>query len=580
MIKHTSPSARPRGRGIATSLAVLLAAALLAGCTRDGPTGPERARPDRPSLLVNPLCTGGGGTTHSGAAITSVVNWWPSGNPHRVTGTQYVQAGGTLRLRPGVLVCFEPFTGIQADSGGRVAVEGHDTAQAVLTAADPAHGWWGIGLYGTPSATSTIGHARLEMVNVWTVAVSAVDAHTVVLSNVTIRQSGRAARLLSPHSRIIDSRVDTTTYQYTAAVELGDSTRFIRTRVLRAAGDGVQVTGQSGVQLSGGRIEGSGGTGLNIYWPGSVSSFAAIRVTGGGSYPAYLSIEDLAKGYGTLAEMDSLTGNARDTLLVLGGTLTSAAFATAALPWRVSSITVGPGGSLRAQPGARVAFSPYSTATFHGGGRLLARGTPTAPVVLTAQDAAFGWGGIRLYDVPSSISYLTNARVEHVNVYNTAVQTDASHPVAIDSTVFYRVGRAAVLQSGSRISRTRVDTTLQAYAPAVDLHGTAKLVSTLIRGSSGFGLAVWSAAVQVSECEVRESVAEGIRLYALAEVHDCNLVDNGGDGVVNLTGWTADVEDNWWGDAAGPFGTTGDGVSGAADYTPWRTAPYALPYVP
>jgi hypothetical protein len=350
--------------------------------------------------------------------------------------------------------------------------------------------------------------------------------------------------------------------------------------VLDAAGVAVGVSGVSGVQLLGGRIEGSGGPGLHIYNSGAVSSFQPIRITGGASYPARLPIDALSRGYGTVAEMDSLIGNARDTLLVSGGTLASPVYATAALPWQVRSISVGPGGSLRPQPGAHLSFEPNAGAVFYGGGRLLARGTQAAPVVLTAQDPALGWSGIQLYDVPSSISYLTNARVEHVNVYYTAVQTDDDHAVLIDSTVFRRVGRAALLQTGSRISRTRVDTTLYAYGPAVYLRGNARLESTLIRGSSGDGVLTWDSAVQIISCEVRESVGDGIQMnsYAVA-VHDCNLVDNGGQGINNLSGVTADVEDNWWGDAAGPTGANGDGVYGG-DYTPWRTTPFVLPYVP
>jgi hypothetical protein len=63
-------------------------------------------------------------------------------------------------------------------------------------------------------------------------------------------------------------------------------------------------------------------------------------------------------------------------------------------------------------------------------------------------------------------------------------------------------------------------------------------------------------------------------------VHDCNLVNNGGVGISVLSPNTANAEDNWWGDAAGPTGTNGDGVSAGVDYTPWRTTPVVLPYVP
>jgi hypothetical protein len=65
---------------------------------------------------------------------------------------------------------------------------------------------------------------------------------------------------------------------------------------------------------------------------------------------------------------------------------------------------------------------------------------------------------------------------------------------------------------------------------------------------------------------------------SVAVMNNCNLADNGGPGLA--TGDSMNAEDNWWGDAAGPTGPNGDGVSGPVDYTPWRTTPYVLPYVP
>jgi hypothetical protein len=300
-----------------------------------------------------------------------------------------------------------------------------------------------------------------------------------------------------------------------------------------------------------------------------------------------LPINVLARGYGSAVKMDSLVGNGRDTVIVIGGTLTSAAYATAALPWRIDSpVTVGPGGSLRPQPGARLFFRPNLGITFNGG-RLLARGTQADPVLFTADDPAMGWRGIDLQGTPSSVSFLTNSRVEHVNYWYRGVMTDTSHAVVIDSTVFRQVGQAAVLLAyGSRLSRSRVDTTLNAYAPAVVLASNARLESTLVRASSQDGVRVYAPSVQVISCEVRETVGNGIEVrnavYGTTEIGSCNLVYNGGLGIVTDYEYSVsvDAEGSWWGDAAGPTGTNGDGVGAAVDYTPWLTAPYTLPYVP
>jgi len=85
----------------------------------------------------------------------------------------------------------------------------------------------------------------------------------------------------------------------------------------------------------------------------------------------------------------------------------------------------------------------------------------------------------------------------------------------------------------------------------------------------------------VQGCEITGGAAEGIDLWTDGiQVHDCNLVNNAGGGIRAISTYTANVEDSWWGDAGGPTGTNGDGASGALDYTPWRTTPYVLPYVP
>jgi hypothetical protein len=239
-------------------------------------------------------------------------------------------------------------------------------------------------------------------------------------------------------------------------------------------------------------------------------------------------------------------------------------------------------GTLRGEAGSRLVLDPDVGITAHSGGRVLMRGTPANPVVLTADDPSLGGEGITLDSTSvASPSYLTNTVVEHVAYGRTALVANAPHQVIVDSTVFRRNGRAvSLLSAGSRLTRSRVDTTLASAGPAVELGADAILESTLIRGSSGDGVSILSASVQVQSCEVRESAGDGIVLDAAVPIANCNLVNNGGVGVRSNTSGVAMVSNNWWGDASGPFGPNGDGLWGTSNYTPFLTAPYVLPYVP
>lgn len=283
--------------------ALLAAAGVLGGCDlpahpKDGRVGPA----DAPSRLLNPLCGGTGGTAHPGGTITASQTWAPAGNPHRVTGGILVSAGATLALAPGALVCFDPYTSIQAQNGGRLNASGLATAEIVLTATDPALGWNGLELSGAPDYRSWLTHVRIEHVSVAAAAVKAWDSHLVVIDSAVIRQSGQAAVLRSPGSRIVRSRVDTTTSRRAAAVVLGDSTRFVQTTIRRAAGVGLLVEATAGAIVNEGRIEASGGVGLRAVAPGAVQSGNPVRVVGGGSYGAELSLGALAKIYPAAAD--------------------------------------------------------------------------------------------------------------------------------------------------------------------------------------------------------------------------------------------------------------------------------------
>ncbi|HEX6368114.1 MAG TPA: hypothetical protein VF006_04215 [Longimicrobium sp.] len=576
-----------RRRGSATVLVGLMAG--LAACDGGAPLDPARALPPtEASRLVNPLCTGTGGQTHAAATINTAVTWAASGNPHTVTGMITLGSGGTLTLPPGVIVCFSAQTGLQS-SGGRLVAQGSAAAPVVLTAFNPVDGWYGVSLQGTPPGTSYLTNARVEYATLYSTAVAAFG-HPLVIDSTIVRQSGGGVRLEGRASTFIRSRVDTTTNRYIAAVTLGDSGRFEQSVILRSAGVGLLIQGTAGIRATGGRIEASGGIGIRaVHTTGIVGSgLPPVRVVGGASYPIETTAALLRRLYDSPdgAYQDSLKGNARDTVIMLGGPLSANIYVRPGLPWHVKAPIEVQGSALRARAASLLVLDPGVGITVSGSGRIDLRGTASSPVVLTADDPARGWAGIVFDSIPPAASRIVSTRLEHVGYEYTAVESRNAHPVVVDSTVIRQSGRAiSLLAAGSRVSRTRVDTTLSSLGPAVELGANVILESTRIRGSSREGVAIRASTVQVLSCEVLGSVTDGIVMDVATPVHDCNLVGNLGVGIRNLQPAStpaayANATGNWWGDAGGPTAPAGDGVAGAVTYSPWLTSPFVLPYVP
>jgi hypothetical protein len=563
-------------------VAAVLLAGSLAACA-DQPLDPAHARAGGagPSLTVNAVCADSlGGVSHGESTITSPVTWARADNPHRVNAEIVVTGSGRLTMAPGVLVCFGVAGGIDAENGGRMRLAGLDTARIVLTAANTTDGWTGMSLSGTPDSASVFRNVRWEHTAGTAAALYTQGGHAAVVDSAVVRQSARAFRLAAARSRVSRSRVDTTANGTLAGIEMGDSTTVEATTIRGAAGTGLRVAGTAGMTLTGVRILESGGVGLVADVPPlSFTAAEPVRVTGGATYGAQLSVTAIARLYPQLADQDSLLGNTRDTLLVTGGTLRSWAYARHVLPWRVQGdILVESPGILRGQPGSVFLFEPGTGITAEDGGRVLVRGTSTARALMTAAVPGSGWDGIMLWHAPTEPSKFTNVQIEYAG--GMAIHATDEHVVQIDSAVLRQNYIAAWLASdGSSIRRTRVDTTTSTYA-AVGLGDYTTMESTRVRGSGGDGVLVGLPTAQILSCDVSGSAGHGVYLYNAGTVHDCNLAGNGGDGLYNLSTDPADAENVWWGDATGPTGTSGDGVSGNVDYTPWRTTPFVLPYVP
>ncbi|HST58648.1 MAG TPA: hypothetical protein VLK84_08170, partial [Longimicrobium sp.] len=244
-------------RALRLAAGAFLAAGTLAAC--DAPTAAvDRAVAGEPSLLITPACAGTGGQAHPFQHISTAQTWTRANSPHRVTGAINVDAGGRLTIAPGAVVCFEPGTTLTAQNGGRLYFRGRDTAQVVLTARDPSQGWGGIMVSGAPATPSYLTNVRIELVGLNATAVTTTGQHAVYLDSAVIRRTGQAVRFTASGSRLVRSRVDTTTNRNLPAVDLESGTRFEQSVVRGAASVGVQVYGED-VLLLGGRIEGSGG---------------------------------------------------------------------------------------------------------------------------------------------------------------------------------------------------------------------------------------------------------------------------------------------------------------------------------
>ncbi|HST60243.1 MAG TPA: right-handed parallel beta-helix repeat-containing protein [Longimicrobium sp.] len=556
----------------------LAGAAVLGAC--DAPTDPGgSAVATAPSMLITPACAGTGGQTHTGDTIRTAQIWTRANSPHRVMGWTYVDAGGKLTIAPGAAVCFEPYVGLVAQNGGRVMARGRDTAKIVFTGRDPARGWRGIRLSGAPAAASYLTNIRIEHVNVDYVAVTTSGQHAAVVDSAVIRQSGRGVSFSAPGSRLIRSAVDSTTNRYGVAVLLAAGS-FEGSVVRHAAGDGVQVTGPN-VLLLGGRIEGSTDVGLTVETVPLNRYSRAVRVVGGQSYPARLSLSAFVRLYSTPALQDSLLGNARETAIVYGGWLHSTLAVGPRLPLWIDGYVVAD--SLAAvvlQPGARIYFARYAGLAVQNGGRLISRGSATSPVLLTAENPAVGWRGLLFTSNVPLTSYVTNTRVEHTGPRHGGLTAYGNHRVIVDSAVFRHTGFAVNLLSyNSRLMRTLVDTTLNRDFPAVGLAGNTRMESTRIRASAGHGVEISGPGVVVASCDIRDGERDGIVMHYSVAVRNCNLVNNLGVGIRNWSS-SASATGNWWGSTGGPNGVDGDGAAGPLVVSPWRTTPYTLPYVP
>jgi hypothetical protein len=137
------------------------------------------------------------------------------------------------------------------------------------------------------------------------------NAHVVIIDSSRVRQSTYYAIYLnSPGALFHASTIDTTRMSGYPAAVLGAGASWQNSTLRGAPGIGLRTVTAPGY-LGGGRIEGSGGVGLEL--TARPGAGAPIRITGGATYPAEFDLSGFAVLYPTIADQDSLAGNARDT---------------------------------------------------------------------------------------------------------------------------------------------------------------------------------------------------------------------------------------------------------------------------
>jgi len=98
---------------------------------------------------------------------------------------------------------------------------------------------------------------------------------------------------------------------------------------------------------------------------------------------------------------------------------------------------------------------------------------------------------------------------------------------------------------------------------------------------------VWGAyGVYLDSCTIAQNYGPGVIINyydpLLAHIYHCNILDNVGYGVLYEDTVVINAENNWWGDATGPYhptgnpGGLGDTVSDYVDFDPWLSWPVGV----
>jgi len=536
----------PTGRAVALLGSGML---LLASCSDEsgflGPQTPEG-------------CVSGG---RSYAGEVAGGTWTRNASPHVLEDSVVVV--GSLEIEPGTLVCGMPGSSLTADL---VAI-GTADAPIVFTAADPA-GWSGL------RGSGTLRHARIEN------TVIAIFGSMLVEDVDIIRSSGVA---VSGDNTLRNVAIDSacagggncaavSTPQYASTV-LEDVT------IRNSGGMGIVVGRRSGLVIDDVTIEGSAGVGLFVLFEiagsGSLTMAGPVRITGGHSYPVQVHGSAAAQLLSDPA--NELTGNALDTLVILEAVgLGGPHVIRKELPWHVRAChpyaytDLNLLGTITVQAGASLTIDRVN-ANCKWNIDLRAEGTAAEPAIIHGD-------GVQMH---SRVVSADTARIRHAILHDVVIRADAAPIVfedvrTIDASLdlFAAGSRVDGLHSTGSFERPWITAADPDAPAAVTLGAGTSMQRAHVAQARRDGVLINGADVTISGCTSTGNVRHGIQVTDGAPViRDCNLFANDGMGVSNAGTGSVDAVQNWWGDAGGPLGPSGDGFEGAVQFVPFLTAP-------
>jgi hypothetical protein len=259
-------------------------------------------------------------------------------------------------------------------------------------------------------------------------------------------------------------------------------------------------------------------------------------------------------------------------------------------PHRGGILRVRDGAVLTIEAGARVCVQQLS---MEAGGRLVARGQAGARIAFTGTDASQMWAGLYLFPAPFGAHLAAPSVLSFVDIENPRqVLVGGNHPLDISDSRLTRAAQASgsdcsqwSLQltdstgGATRVNRVVVDRFGGVRCPALligidstSAFGSSFTITARILRSAGDAVHVdpTTHPLVFSSCEISGGSADGLvsaQGGTLAPtVGGCNIVGNAGVGIRNDNPFVAlAAQGNWWGDAGGAAGPTGDGVSGDVD---------------
>ncbi len=223
--------------------------------------------------------TGGGGTGptyHSGRVDADEI-WWPSGNPHILTGDVYPGTNVTITIKPGCIVKMGPGVELYcgyANTPGAIIANGTPDSVILFTsnATVPAPGdWKAVEVYDDAMPTTSFKHCIFEYggesSSYGTVY---VEGFGLKFSNNIVRKSGTHGVLLSTDGFFAECADNTIT-------ECAEFPLVINADYIRTIGTGNTITGntKNAVQVKNGRVTRTG-TWPNLGVPYLITSDVSI----------------------------------------------------------------------------------------------------------------------------------------------------------------------------------------------------------------------------------------------------------------------------------------------------------------